>query len=202
MREGELVAGRYRLPERVGADQEFATGLRHPNVVAQYESVTEHGDRWLVMEYVPSRNLAEVLREDGPLPPRDAARIGAHLTDALDAVHRAGVVHRDVTPGNTLIADDGTVKLTDFGISRPLWNEVTMTQGSLVPGTRVISRRRSPTVPTRRGLRTCFPWGCCFSARWKGVRRSVTPNTRWSSSAARRPGRWDGRNTPVRSRRC
>ncbi|MGC7094107.1 serine/threonine-protein kinase [Amycolatopsis lurida] len=160
MREGELVGGRYRLQERVGAGgmgvvwraadehqprvvalkrtetgQEFATGLRHPNVVAQYESVTEHGDRWLVMEYVPSRNLAEVLREDGPLPPRDAARIGARLAGALAAVHRAGVVHRDVTPGNVLIAEDGAIKLTDFGISRPLWNEVTMTQGSLVPGT-------------------------------------------------------------------
>jgi hypothetical protein len=91
--------------------------LSHPNVVRIYD-VIEAGERpWIVMEYVPSRSLQQVIDEDGPLEPRRAAAIGLEVLAALDAAHRADVRHRDVKPANVLLADDGRVLLTDFGIA-------------------------------------------------------------------------------------
>jgi hypothetical protein len=97
--------------------------------------VVVHADRpWLVMEYLPSRSLAAVLAEKGPLPHAEVAEIGRQVADGLAAAHRAGVVHRDVKPGNVLIADDGRVKLTDFGVSRAV-DDVQLTRTGLIAGT-------------------------------------------------------------------
>jgi hypothetical protein len=86
------------------------------------------------MEYLPSRSLAAMLGEHGPLEPRLVARIGRQVADALDAAHQAGIVHRDVKPGNVLIGADGTVKITDFGISRAS-GDVAVTKTGLIAGT-------------------------------------------------------------------
>jgi eukaryotic-like serine/threonine-protein kinase len=75
------------------------------------------GDIWLVMEYLPARSLREILTADGPLHYTEVTRIGVHIADALAAAHDCGIEHRDVKPNNVLIGHDGTVKLTDFGIS-------------------------------------------------------------------------------------
>ncbi|MFI7026764.1 serine/threonine-protein kinase [Micromonospora sp. NPDC049900] len=117
------------LPARLGGDEldhlrartlreaRTAARLNHPNVVRVYDVVSDGGTPWIVMEYVPSRTLQDVLDTDGPLPPRRAARIGLALLEALQAAHSAGVLHRDVKPANVLLAHDGRVLLTDFGLA-------------------------------------------------------------------------------------
>ncbi|AEV83354.1 serine/threonine protein kinase [Actinoplanes sp. SE50] len=91
--------------------------LSHPSVVQVYDVLSLDDRAWIVMEYVPSRSLREVIESDGPLDAYRAARIGLDLLAALEAAHRAGVQHRDVKPANVLLADDGRVLLTDFGIA-------------------------------------------------------------------------------------
>lgn len=104
--------------DRALREARLAAALRsHPHVVTVYDVLADDSDIWLVMEYLPARSLSELLRTEGPLAPVNAARIGAQLADALAAAHTLGIEHRDVKPGNVLIGADGTVKLTDFGIS-------------------------------------------------------------------------------------
>lgn len=113
----------------------IAARLQHPNAVAVFDVVDEgDGMPWLVMEYVPSKSLAAVLDEQGTLPPQEAARIGMHVASALAAAHAAGIVHRDVKPGNVLLGEDGTVKITDFGISRAQ-GDSTVTATGMLAGT-------------------------------------------------------------------
>jgi len=116
----------------------IAARLTHPHVIAMYDVALDANDPWLVMEHLPSRSLAAVMTAHGPLPPRQVAQIGAQLADALTAAHLAGVVHRDVKPGNVLIAEgaqgNGVVKITDFGISRAN-GDVTVTRTGIITGT-------------------------------------------------------------------
>ncbi|GAA1997611.1 serine/threonine-protein kinase [Catenulispora subtropica] len=89
----------------------------HPNVVSVYDVVVEDGVPWTVMELVHGRSLQERLETGGPLTPDQAGRVAGALLRALDAAHRAGLLHRDVKPANVMLADDGAVLLTDFGIA-------------------------------------------------------------------------------------
>ncbi len=108
--------------------------LHHPHAIAVYD-VVEHEDQpCLIMEYLPSRSLATVLSVQGVLPPDTVARIGRQIASALAAAHKAGIVHRDIKPGNVLLADDGTVKITDFGISHAV-GDVTVTATGILAGT-------------------------------------------------------------------
>jgi eukaryotic-like serine/threonine-protein kinase len=104
--------------ERFRSEARTAAGLSHPNVVAVFDSGSDDGLHYLVMEHVPGPSLAELLRRQGPLPPRRAAELGLQVCEALEAAHANGVVHRDVKPGNVLLAGDGRVKVTDFGIAK------------------------------------------------------------------------------------
>ena len=117
MREGRMVAR-----------------LNHPNVVTIFDVVRHDNQPWLVMEYVPSKTLNEVVRADGGLPEQRVASIGAQLAGALAEAHRVGVVHRDVKPGNVLLADSDVAKLTDFGIARGGAGD-TLTETGLLAGT-------------------------------------------------------------------
>ncbi len=93
-----------------------AARVDHPNVIRIVDVVASAEDEpWIVMEYVPSRSLLTIIEDDGPLPPARVAAIGLAVANGLDAVHRAGVLHLDVKPGNVLVADDGAIVLTDFG---------------------------------------------------------------------------------------
>jgi len=87
----------------------------HPNVVRTLDVIVGEDEPWIVMEYVPSRSLQQVIDESGALPPARVAGIGLAVLEALLAVRRVGLLHLDVKPGNVLIADDGRVMLTDFG---------------------------------------------------------------------------------------
>ncbi len=108
---------REELVQRTLREGRAAGRLSHPNVVAVYDVVQAEGRPWIVMEYVRSRSLYQVIREDGPVSPRRAAELGLAVLAALRAAHDAGVVHRDVKPSNVLLADDGRVILTDFGLA-------------------------------------------------------------------------------------
>nr|WP_269724378.1 serine/threonine-protein kinase [Pseudofrankia inefficax] len=104
--------------ERALREARHATKLRaHPNVVTILDVVLESGLPWIVMELVPSRSLFDVVRQDGPLPPVEVARIGLAMVDALAAAAEFGIIHRDVKPSNVLMANDGRIVLTDFGIA-------------------------------------------------------------------------------------
>ncbi len=91
--------------------------LNNINVVRVFDVLRTDADPWIVMEYVASRSLQDTLAESGPFPPVRAAEIGLGVLNALRAAHRAGVMHRDVKPGNVLLGDDGRVVLTDFGLA-------------------------------------------------------------------------------------
>ncbi|MFI6073002.1 serine/threonine-protein kinase [Actinoplanes sp. NPDC051343] len=106
-----------RLKDRTLREARSAARLNHPNVVQIYDVVHADGLPWIVMEYVPSRSLHQVLSEDGAFSPAAAARVGLHVLDALTAAHEAGVLHRDIKPHNVLIGEGGRVVLTDFGLA-------------------------------------------------------------------------------------
>ncbi|MEV7428187.1 serine/threonine-protein kinase [Nocardioides sp. NPDC092400] len=110
-----------------------SAALNHPNVVSIFDAIEDGGHVWLVMEYLPSRTLSELLK-DGPLDVRRAAHLGAQVADGLAAAHARGVVHRDVKPGNILVTDDDVAKISDFGIARTLGEEQ-LTQTGMVAGT-------------------------------------------------------------------
>ncbi|KOY56667.1 serine/threonine-protein kinase [Streptomyces sp. XY332] len=105
------------LRVRMQREAQAAARIRHSGVVTVHDVVEEQGLPVIVMELVDGPSLDNVLEERGSLDPREAAAIGAKLMDALDAAHRAGVLHRDVKPGNVLLERSGRVVLTDFGIA-------------------------------------------------------------------------------------
>lgn len=110
--EEQRVAHRRTLREA-----RVAARLGHPNVVLVYDVVEEGGRPWIVMELVSGRSLEDTVRADGPLPPARAAGVGQSVLAALRVAHAAGILHRDVKPSNVLLAEDGRVVLTDFGIA-------------------------------------------------------------------------------------
>ncbi|WP_308259154.1 serine/threonine-protein kinase [Pseudonocardia sp. H11422] len=121
------------MRERMLREARALGGLSHPNVITVYDVVDVGGEPLVVLELLPSRNLATMIAEQGSLSARQAAVVGFATAAALRAAHRAGITHRDVKPGNVLVADDGRVKLTDFGIARNA-ADAPMTTAGLVLG--------------------------------------------------------------------
>jgi serine/threonine protein kinase len=110
---GHLAAARARLRR----EARLAARVNHPATVRVYDLAEEAGDPWIVMEALAGRTLEDTLRQDGPLPVGQVTHLGLRLLEALQATHRAGIVHRDVKPGNVQLCGAGRVVLTDFGIA-------------------------------------------------------------------------------------
>jgi eukaryotic-like serine/threonine-protein kinase len=111
-----------------------AAALSHPNAVTVYDAGADGATRFIVMEYVEGRSLAQILRDEGRLEPERAARITEQVADALAAAHAAGIIHRDIKPGNVMVSAQDHVKVLDFGIARTR-DAVTLTQTASVMGT-------------------------------------------------------------------
>jgi eukaryotic-like serine/threonine-protein kinase len=146
---------------RFKREAQAAASLSHPNIVGVYDTGSEDGTHFIVMEYVDGRTLKDVIRAEGPLYPERAAEICEDVCSALAAAHARGLIHRDIKPGNVMLTPDGKVKVMDFGIARATTSE-TITQTAAVVGTaQYISpeQAQGQTVDFRSDL---YSVGCCL----------------------------------------
>jgi serine/threonine protein kinase len=120
--------------KRAMREARLAARLQHQHAVSVFDVVEQEGQLWLIMQFVSSVTLAAVIQEGGPLQSNEAAQVGAQVASALAAAHAVGIVHRDVKPGNILIAEDGSALISDFGIARAL-GDATLTTSGMVHGT-------------------------------------------------------------------
>jgi serine/threonine protein kinase len=120
---------------RFRREAQAAANLSHPNIVGIFDWGQEGGTYFIVMELVDGRSVRDVLRTEGPLLPRRAVEIASEVAAALSVAHRAGVIHRDIKPGNIMLTRDGTVKVTDFGIARAWDDSSELTRTGAVIGT-------------------------------------------------------------------
>jgi serine/threonine-protein kinase len=130
----EDLAASHEFVERFRREAHMVAGLNHPNIAHVYDYGQDGRQHFIVMELVAGSDLARVLHDRHRLAPGEAVDIAAQVCAALSAAHRAGVVHRDIKPGNVIIGPDGHVKVTDFGIARAL-GEAPLTQTGSVMGT-------------------------------------------------------------------
>ena len=130
-------AGDEQFRARFRAEARFASSLAHPGItrVFDYGEHSPLGGPYLVMELVNGQPLSEILERYGRLEPYVVLNIVAQAARGLDAAHRAGIVHRDIKPGNLLIMADGTTKITDFGIAKATLQDVSLTATGIVMGT-------------------------------------------------------------------
>ncbi len=143
LRSGRAVAAKILRPELTGdeiflsrlrAEATNSRGLRHPNLAVVLDSGERDGSGWIIMELVQGRALSDILSEQGTMPAAEILPVLAQVARALQVVHDAGVVHRDVKPSNILINREGLAKLTDFGISTGV-HQRPLTATGMVMGT-------------------------------------------------------------------
>jgi serine/threonine protein kinase len=123
-----------RLADRAMREARVVARLQHRHAVSIYDVVEYEGQPCLVMEFVSSQTLAEILSELTTLHEHEAATLGAQVASALSAAHAVGIIHRDVKPANILVADDGTARISDFGIAHA-FGETTLTSAGMLTGT-------------------------------------------------------------------
>jgi eukaryotic-like serine/threonine-protein kinase len=128
--------------ERVLREARTAGRLNDPAVVTVYDVVQESGGTYIVMELIQAPTLSEIVARQGPLAPDAVARLAEQLLSALEAAHAAGIVHRDVKPSNIMVAQNGRVKLTDFGIAQSTDDPRLTTSGILVGSPSYIAPER------------------------------------------------------------
>jgi predicted Ser/Thr protein kinase len=124
-----------RFRQRFLRESQLAASLEHPYIVPILGSGDEDGVLYLAMAYIPGLDLRELLRRDGPLEPERALRLVGQVADALDAAHTAGLVHRDVKPGNILVAENDHAYVCDFGLARHLSSASSLTTDRGLVGT-------------------------------------------------------------------
>jgi predicted ATPase/predicted Ser/Thr protein kinase len=130
----EVVADDPSQLERFRREGEALRQLNHPNIVQMLAAFVEDNQHYLVMEYVGGGSLRDLLNKERQLPIRRILEIGLDLADALARAHRLNIIHRDIKPGNVLLAEDGTPRLTDFGVAH-LGSQERITQAGTFTGT-------------------------------------------------------------------
>jgi hypothetical protein len=143
MDDAEREAGRRRAVR----EAQLAARLRHPNVVGVYDIVEHDGRPAIVMELVPFPSLRDTIRDHGPLPPAQVARIGLGVLAGLRAAHEAGVVHRDVKPTNILLGQEDRIVLTDFGIAKAVDSPTLTTSGFVIGSPAYLAPERAHGQP-------------------------------------------------------
>ena len=130
----EGLADDDEFVQRFQREARSAARLSHHNVVAVFDTGDDHGTLFLVMEYVPGLTMRDLIRKEAPMSPAKALAVIEPVLSALAAAHEAGILHRDVKPENVLMADDGRVKVADFGLARAINSETqhTATGGVLI----------------------------------------------------------------------
>ena len=130
----EGLAGDEEFVRRFQREARSAARLAHHNVVAVFDTGDDNGTLFLVMEYVPGLTMRDLIRKEAPMSPARSLAMIEPVLAALAAAHDAGILHRDVKPENVLLADDGRVKVADFGLSRAINSETqhTATGGILI----------------------------------------------------------------------
>jgi serine/threonine-protein kinase len=111
-----------------------AGSLIHPNIVTIYDVGKDKDINYIVMEYVEGRALSDVIAAEGPLDYKRTISIGKQVASALDLAHRSGIIHRDVKPHNILITEDGTAKITDFGIAKAVSDGTIISESGVIMG--------------------------------------------------------------------
>ena len=135
----ENLAHDERFVERFRREARSVAGMTHPNIATVFDFGEDKGRYFIVMELVEGKDLARILREEGPLSSERTIRIGTQICAALTQAHGAGVVHRDIKPGNVIVAPDDTAKVTDFGIARATGDSTLTGTGSVLGTAQYIS---------------------------------------------------------------
>jgi len=128
-------AGDANFVARFRREAQSAARLNHPNLVSVYDTGTDDGVHFIVMEYVDAKTLADYLAGGGRIMPERAIEIAQAVCDALSMAHAHGIIHRDIKPANIMITSKGDVKVTDFGIARVISGADTLAQTAAVLGT-------------------------------------------------------------------
>jgi hypothetical protein len=136
-----------RFVQRFRREARAAAALSHPNVASVFDYGEDSGTPFIVMELAPGRDLARVLREDGPLPAARARRIATQMCAALGHAHAAGLVHRDVKPANVIVDADDRVKVTDFGIARATGESTLTATGTVLGSAHYMSPEQASGAP-------------------------------------------------------
>ncbi|MFI6336433.1 serine/threonine-protein kinase [Streptomyces sp. NPDC050535] len=132
-----------RMYARLEREAWAAARITNHNVVTVYDVATDDGRPWIVMELIRGIALSDLLDAEGPLPPQRAAHIGVEVLTALRAAHEAGVLHRDVKPGNVLMSNDGRIVLTDFGIATVEGSSALTMTGELIGSPEFLAPERA-----------------------------------------------------------
>ncbi|SDG32558.1 Septum formation [Lentzea fradiae] len=130
------------LEERALREARTAGKLNDPSIVTVYDAINENGTTYIIMELVEAATLSTLISTHGPMPQNQVVSIALQALSALEAAHQAGIVHRDVKPGNLMVRPDGRVKLTDFGIAQAVDDPRLTTSGSLIGSPAYMSPER------------------------------------------------------------
>ncbi|MEW1909476.1 protein kinase [Kitasatospora sp. NPDC085895] len=159
-----------RFAERFGREAQLAAMLVHPRIVMVFDSGVDQGSPYIVMELVQGRTLGRLLAEQRILPVERAVGIAAAVCEALEVAHHAGLVHRDVKPGNIMISDDGGVKVVDFGIARANASAgQQLTQSAAVLGTASYLSPEQATAAPLDGRSDLYAVGCVLTEMLTGA---------------------------------
>ncbi|MEV8326512.1 protein kinase [Kitasatospora sp. NPDC056731] len=156
-----------RFAERFSREAQHAAMLVHPRIVMVFDSGVDQGTPFIVMELVHGRSLAAVLAQQPGLPVERAVGIAAAVCEALAVAHAAGLVHRDIKPGNIMITDDGGVKVVDFGIARA-GSSSNLTQTASVLGTAAYLSPEQATASPLDGRTDLYAVGCVLTEMLTG----------------------------------